>query len=58
VRHIGVLYFTSLDNVVNEEGRQVLAKALDDLGWKEGQNLQIDDRWADADVAEVALLAK
>jgi putative ABC transport system substrate-binding protein len=53
-----VLYFTSLDNVVNEEGRQVFAKALDDLGWKEGQNLQIDYRWADADVAKVAPLAK
>jgi putative ABC transport system substrate-binding protein len=58
VRHIGVLYFSSRDNVVDGEGRQVFAKALDDLGWKEGKNLQIGYRWADADAAKVALLAK
>jgi putative ABC transport system substrate-binding protein len=58
VRHIGVLSFSSRDNVVEKEGRRVFVKALDDFGWKEEQNLQIDYRWADADAAKVTLLAK
>jgi putative ABC transport system substrate-binding protein len=56
VRRIGVLYFSTRDNA--EAGQQVFAKALDDLGWKEGQILRIDYRWADADAGKVALLAK
>ncbi len=58
VRRIGVLYFPGQDNVVTEEGRQVFAKALDDLGWKEGQNIRIHYRWAGSDVAKGAQLAK
>jgi putative tryptophan/tyrosine transport system substrate-binding protein len=57
-RRIGVLFFPGSDNIVTEEGRQVFAKALADLGWKDGQNLRIDYRWAGSDIAKVAVLAK
>jgi putative ABC transport system substrate-binding protein len=58
MRRIGVLYFAGQDDGIFEEGRRAFAKALSDLGWREGQNLQIEYRWADADTSKVAALAR
>ncbi len=57
MRRIGVLYFTGLRGRAGEIG-PVFARALENLGWKEGQNLQIDTRSADADAGKVGPLAK
>src|SRR5437879_5839872 len=55
-RRIGVLSFASLGNL--EGARTVFAKRLEDLGWTDGQNVQIDYRYADADHGKIVALAK
>jgi putative ABC transport system substrate-binding protein len=55
-RRIGVLSFASLGNL--EGARTVFAKRLEDLGWTDGQNVQIDYRFADADHGKIVALAK
>ena len=57
MRRIGVLYFANPRGRAGEIG-QVFAKALENLGWKQGRNLQIDTRSADADAGKLGPLAK
>lgn len=56
MRSIGALFFDGRDNA-GADGRTAFAKALDDLGWKEGQNLRIEYRFADADASKLTMLA-
>ena len=50
VRRVGALMGTSADDPVSVERRRAFQKRLEQLGWKIGANLQIEYRWAAADV--------
>jgi hypothetical protein len=53
VRRVGALMGTSADDPVSER-RWAFQKRLEQLGWKIGANLQIEYRWAAADVERLS----
>jgi putative tryptophan/tyrosine transport system substrate-binding protein len=58
MRRIGVLFGTAEGDSQTEAGETVFRKALRELGWIEGRNIQIDFRWAAADVDRMEAFAK
>ncbi len=40
------------------KGIAIFQQRLQELGWKDGQNIRIDYRWGDADDARIQALAK
>jgi ABC-type uncharacterized transport system substrate-binding protein len=58
MRRIGVLMGISEEEGQGQAGIAAFRKALQDRGWIEGRNLQIDIRWGRADVGRMQRLAK
>ncbi len=58
MRRIGVLFGGTASDPQIVEGLAALKKALEGLGWNEGRNIQIDTRFASADVDRMNALAK
>ena len=48
VRRIGVLTYWAADDAEAQARLAAFARALEQLGWREGGNLRIDNRWATA----------
>jgi putative tryptophan/tyrosine transport system substrate-binding protein len=49
IRRIGVLYAVTEDNAEGQARRTAFLKALQELGWTDGRNIQIDYRWGATD---------
>jgi ABC-type uncharacterized transport system substrate-binding protein len=58
IRRIGVLLPASSDDSKVKNDLAAFARQLQSLGWTEGQNLQIDYRWAGDDIAKMQTYAK
>jgi putative tryptophan/tyrosine transport system substrate-binding protein len=58
VRRLGVLMPGAAGDVVGLRRAKIFAQALQDLGWTDGQNTQIDYRWAGGDIEQIQSLAK
>ena len=58
VRRIGVLIGLEESDPEGRRWADALIKSLQALGWKRGENLQIDMRWAVGDVAQIEAAAK
>src|SRR5215467_1232251 len=58
IRRIGVLVNADVDDPENQRGMAVFKQALQQLGWNEGRNLQIDFRGAAADPERMMAFAK
>jgi len=58
IRRIGVLVNTAVDDPENQSGIAVFKQTLQQLGWNEGRNLQIDFRGAAADPERMEAFAK
>ena len=50
VRRIGVLMNTTADNAEGHAGVTAFQQVLQQLGWTDGHNMQIDTRWGENDV--------
>jgi putative ABC transport system substrate-binding protein len=49
VRRVGILSSLSADDPEAKERNEAFLQALKDLGWVQGRNLEVDNRWADGD---------
>ena len=49
IRRIGFLYAVTEDNAEGQARRTAFLKALQELGWTDGRNIQIDYRWGATD---------
>jgi putative ABC transport system substrate-binding protein len=58
MRRIGVLMGYAQDDPEAKARVAALLESLRSLGWEAGRNLQVDLRWAGADVAQINRLAK
>ena len=58
VRRIGVLIGLEESDPEGRRWADALIKSLQALGWKQGENLQIDMRWGVGDVARAEAAAK
>jgi putative ABC transport system substrate-binding protein len=58
IYRIGVLILGANGGELDAQQRAVFTKALTELGWTEGKNIQIDWRWAANDVAQIPALAR
>ena len=58
IRRIGVLVNTTIDDPENQNGIAAFKQTLQQLGWNEGRNLQIDFRGAAADPERMQAFAK
>ena len=58
VRRLGVLMPGAAGDMVGLRRAKIFAQALQDLGWTDGQNTQIDYRWAGGDIEQIQSLAK
>src|SRR5258708_23332534 len=58
VRRVGVLSAGSKSDIISAQRGGVFVKALLQLGWTDGQNIQIDYRWAENNVDRIQALAK
>jgi putative tryptophan/tyrosine transport system substrate-binding protein len=58
VRRLGVLMPGADGDMVGLRRAKIFAQALQDLGWTDGQNTQIDYRWAGGDIEKIQSLAK
>jgi ABC-type uncharacterized transport system substrate-binding protein len=58
IRHVGVLLPASSDDAKVKKDLAAFAQRLQSLGWIQGQNLQIDYRWAGDDIAKMQSYAK
>src|SRR5215469_7187466 len=58
IRRIGVLVNTAVDDPENQSGIAAFKQTLQQLGWNEGRNLQIDFRGAAADPERMMAFAK
>jgi putative ABC transport system substrate-binding protein len=58
VRRIGALLRVGRDDPATEHDLQAFRKGLRDLGWAVGRNLQIDYRYAGADLAQIRAYAE
>lgn len=57
-RRIGVLIGLGDSDPEGRKWADVLVKSLQELGWKQGENLQIDMRWGGSDVSQIDRAAK
>jgi putative tryptophan/tyrosine transport system substrate-binding protein len=58
MRRIGVLFGNSEGDPEFQPSLAAFAKALHELGWADGRNIQIDYRWAAGDVHRMRAFAK
>jgi putative tryptophan/tyrosine transport system substrate-binding protein len=58
LRRIGVLMHTSANDTESQRRVAALLRVLQELGWTEGRNVQIDLRWAAGDTALAHSFAK
>jgi len=58
VRRIGALMAWAAGDAVGLRRARVFTQALQDLGWTDGQNAEIDYRWPDGDVEQLHVGAK
>ena len=58
VRRVGVLMGYAQDDPEGQARVAALLEALKALGWEDGRNLQIELRWASADIAQISHFAK
>jgi putative tryptophan/tyrosine transport system substrate-binding protein len=58
IYRIGVLILGANGGELDAQQRAVFTRALTELGWTEGKNIQIDWRWAANDVAQIPGLAR
>ena len=58
VRRIGVLMAFTAGDAEGLYRARTIAQELQDLGWTDGQNTQIDYRWASGDIEQMQSLAK
>ena len=58
LRRIGVLIGLGESDPEGRRWADALVKSLQQLGWKQGENLQIDIRWGGGDVAQTEAAAK
>jgi putative tryptophan/tyrosine transport system substrate-binding protein len=58
IRHIGVLMAFSENDPEAQSWARGFREELGKLGWTEGHNIQIDTRWATADVESLQRFAK
>jgi putative ABC transport system substrate-binding protein len=58
IRHVGVVSFLSKNDSQGEFGDVALRKRFNELGWVEGRNVDIHERWANGDLDRVKALAK
>jgi putative ABC transport system substrate-binding protein len=58
VRRIGALMAWAAGDAVGLRRARVFTQALQDLGWTDGQNAEIDYRWPDGDVEQIHVGAK
>jgi ABC-type uncharacterized transport system substrate-binding protein len=54
MRRIGILFATRENDPDYQRRLAAFRKQLDELGWIEGRNIQIDHRWASGDVSRTA----
>src|SRR5262245_38555636 len=57
VRRVGVLMFTAADDPYGRKSVKAFQEGLQELGWMEGRNIQIEIRWA-PNVESLQRLAK
>ena len=57
-RRIGVLIGLGASDPEGQKWADALLKALNELGWKQGENIQIDLRWGGSDVRQIEAAAK
>src|SRR6516162_8957065 len=58
VRRIGVLMTQTAGDAIGQRRVKIFTQALQDLGWRDGQNTRIDYRWPGGDIEQIRLLAK
>ena len=58
IRRLGVLMAVAESDADVRKGIAIFQQRLQELGWKDGQNIRIDYRWGDADDARIQALAK
>jgi len=58
VRRIGVLIAVSESDADVRKGIAIFKQRLQELGWRDGQNVRIDYRWGDAYPGQIQALAK
>src|ERR1700730_1885147 len=57
VRRIGVLMAVAESDADVRAGIAIFQQTLQELGWKDGNNIRIDYRWGDADAGRIRALA-
>ena len=57
IARIGVLFAARADKDTSSKFVETFTKSLLELGWVDGQNIRIDNRFADYDVAQAQVLA-
>src|SRR5690349_19379952 len=57
-RRVGVLIGLGASDPEGQKWTGALLKALDELGWKQGENIQIDLRWGGSDMDRIGTTAK
>ena len=58
MRRLGVLMAVAESDADVRKGIAIFQQRLQELGWKDGHNIQIDYRWGDADAERIQALAK
>ena len=58
MRRLGVLMAVAESDADVRKGISIFQQTLQELGWKDGHNIQIDYRWGDADAERIQVLAK
>jgi putative ABC transport system substrate-binding protein len=58
LRHIGVLIGLGESDPEGRRWADTLVKSLQELGWKQGENILIELRWGGGDVAQIEAAAK
>src|SRR5215510_9770972 len=58
IRRLGVLMAVAESDADVRKGIGIFRERLQELGWKDGQNIRIDYRWGDADPGRIQALAK
>jgi putative tryptophan/tyrosine transport system substrate-binding protein len=57
MRRVGILYGTSADDEESQARNAAFLKALQDRGWTNGRNVQIETRWAAGDPDRISKFA-
>jgi putative tryptophan/tyrosine transport system substrate-binding protein len=58
VRRVGVLMAFGAGDAEGLHRARVFSQRLQDLGWVDGQNVQVEYRWPDGDIEQIQALAK